>query len=198
MELEKALSQISEIHAHVVRGELFRGYRSVPMAVTGLLAIAGAGLQEFAFQATDARGFALYWLAVAGVCGVVCAFDLWLQGRFLDSRTIRQRTLPVLAQYLPALVVGATVTWLLFDGPHAALLPGLWAIVHALGVFSSRPFLPRAVGWVTAFYLVAGVMLIRSAQAGEVLSPWAMGAAFGLGQACLAVVLHVNLERKPS
>ena len=44
MELQKAISQISEIHAQVLRSEVFRGYRAVPMAITGGLAIAVAAI----------------------------------------------------------------------------------------------------------------------------------------------------------
>ena len=53
-----------------------------------------------------------------------------------------------LGQFLPAVVVGTMVTAALVSSPDtAALLPGLWALVYALGLFSSRLHLPRAVGW---------------------------------------------------
>ena len=39
MELEKAFSRIEEIHGLVVRGEVFRGYRAMPVACTGLMAV---------------------------------------------------------------------------------------------------------------------------------------------------------------
>jgi hypothetical protein len=75
LETKRALDQIAEIHGHLARGEVYRDYRALPVAMSG----AGAAL-----------GLA---------------------------------------------------------GPEAhALLPGLWSILFALGVFASRPYLPRNTG----------------------------------------------------
>ncbi len=197
MELQKALEQISEIHAHVARGAVFRGYRSLPMALTGLVAVVCAALQDVALPNPDAHAFVLEWLAAAGVCAAICGVDIWRQHNSRGGRRLRQRTLPVLAQFVPAIVVGAAITAILVDTEHVVLLPGLWAMLHGLGIFSSRPFLPRAVGWVSLFYLAAGAWLLLGADASVVPGPWGMGAAFGIGQAFLAIVLHVNLERVP-
>ena len=45
MELREALTQISEIRRRVAQTELFRGYRAVPVAFSGLLALATAAVQ---------------------------------------------------------------------------------------------------------------------------------------------------------
>ena len=45
------------------------------------------------------------------------------------------------------------------------------------------------------FYLAAGAVLFLCAADGSSLSPWGMGAAFGVGQLLAAVVLYWNLER---
>jgi hypothetical protein len=74
-------------------------------------------------------------------------------------------------------------------------LPGIWAITHGLGVFASRPYLPRTVGWVALFYLAAGVALIALAEPGIALSSWTMGITFGVGQLALAFVLHRDVDR---
>jgi hypothetical protein len=196
MELQRALDQISEIHAHVARGSVFRGYRALTMALTGLVALLCAALQELVLPTPDLHTFVLEWVAAAGACAVICGMDLWRQRRTREWRRLRQRTVPVLAQFVPAIVVGAVLTGVLVDTEHAVLLPGLWATVYGLGVFSSRPFLPRAVGWVTLFYLTAGAVLLATADPTRVPGPWGMGAAFGIGQLFLALVLHVNLERR--
>ena len=199
MELRDALDRIGEIHARVVRAELFRGYRALPMAVTGMCAVVGAGIADFAGiyrgGATEPLAFVTHWLVVATVCAAICACDFWLQHRMSTRRELLRRTLPVLAQYLPTVVAGGIVTVALADGDHAKLLPGLWTALHGLGVFSSRPFLPRAVGWVTVYYLAAAtVLLVRADEIA--FEPWSMGLAFAIGQLLLAAVLHVDLERE--
>ena len=45
MELREALSQISEIRQRMAGTEVFRGYRSLPIALSGLLAIVGTFVQ---------------------------------------------------------------------------------------------------------------------------------------------------------
>ena len=75
------------------------------------------------------------------------------------------------------------------------LLPGLWAIGFGVGTFASRPYLPRASGWVALFYYAAGFLLLWIAQGPESVSGWWVGGTFGAGQLLAAVVLWWNLER---
>ena len=46
MQLEKALSQISEIHAQVLKTEVFRGYRAATMLVTAAVATGVEGVSQ--------------------------------------------------------------------------------------------------------------------------------------------------------
>jgi hypothetical protein len=76
------------------------------------------------------------------------------------------------------------------------LLPGLWAICFGIGTFASRPYLPRASGWVALFYYAAGMALLWIARGPEPLRAWWVGATFGTGQLLAAIVLYWNLERR--
>ena len=75
------------------------------------------------------------------------------------------------------------------------LLPGLWALLFGLGVFATRPYLPRAVGWVGLFYLAAGSLLVGHAAITPSLSGWSVGGVFGAGYLATALAFHRNLER---
>jgi hypothetical protein len=75
------------------------------------------------------------------------------------------------------------------------LLPGLWAICFGIGTFASRPYLPRASGWVALFYYAAGFTLLWIAGGPEPLTGWWVGGTFGVGQLIGALVLWWNLER---
>src|SRR5436305_12699283 len=81
MELRDALTQISEIRRQMARTEVFRGYRAVPVAFSGLLALAAAALQA-AWIADPAEQMAAYlalWVGAAGVGagGGVHELTLW-------------------------------------------------------------------------------------------------------------------------
>ena len=197
MELEKALSQISEIHGHLARSEVYRGYRPLCLALSGLLALLAAGLQETLFVPGSPAAFVEYWAIVAAVCGALSASDMAYNYFFREDAFRRNKTRRVVEQFLPCLVGGAALTICLARGSSAytALIPGLWAILFSMGIFSTRPYLPRAIGWVGLYYLVAGSVLLLLTVKDANLSPWGMGITFGAGQILAAGVLHCNVER---
>ena len=46
MELREALTQIAEIRRQMAKSDVFRGYRSAPVAVSGVLALGAAVVQS--------------------------------------------------------------------------------------------------------------------------------------------------------
>jgi hypothetical protein len=116
-----------------------------------------------------------------------------------DDRATRRQTQRVVGQFLPSMVAGIVITWS-FTHLGAALvplLPGLWALCFGIGIFASRPYLPRASGWVALFYYAAGMALLWTARGQEPLRAWWVGGTFGIGQLMAALVLYWNLERTP-
>lgn len=196
MEIDRALDQIAQIHQHLERTELYRGYRSATMAVTAGVAVLGGVLQPRLVPDGDGHAFVTFWLALAALNVLVVAGEIAADWLLLLTARQQRMTWRVVSQFLPSLAGGALLSWA-FLQVHggAALLPGSWALVFALGVLASRPYLPRGVGWVGLYYVVAGAGLLTLAPMGLALHPWAMGTCFALGQAYLAAVLYWNLER---
>lgn len=194
MELEEAASQISEIHAQMLKSEVFRGYRSLPVATTGILALLAALLQPGLQASTDPTSRAWYWVVVALLCAVVCFADLAVIFWQEESPGQRERIKKAVGQVLPALVAGAVVTWTLIDTPAARFLPGLWLLIFSLCLFGSRLFLPRRVGLVALFYFCVGAMWLLDPSIAA--SPLSLGLPFACGQLALAAVLYHNLERE--
>jgi hypothetical protein len=198
MEYSRALDQISEIHQHLAKGEIYRGYHPLPVALTGLCGLAGILLQPHVLSADDALGFVAFWITLAVVSCVLCGGAIVRNYVVRDDAFARRKTRQVVGQLLPCLVAGAAVTaglvWV--DPKQIAFLPGLWAVVFSLGIFASRPYLPRSIGWVGLFYLGAGAALLLLARDNWSLEPWGVGLTFGLGQLAAALVLYTNKERK--
>ena len=67
MELSDALAQISEIRAHIARTEVFRGYRSLTVGFSGVVAIATAAIQVRLLPdpAAGAGAYLTLWIAAA-------------------------------------------------------------------------------------------------------------------------------------
>ena len=197
MELPQALAQIAEIRAQAAKAEVYRGYRSVPIAASGLLGLAAAALQPPGLV-SDPTGFVVYWVAVAACAGFVGVSEIVYNYIVRDEALARRRTQRVIGQLLPALLGGAVVTASFVHlGPVLVpLLPGIWALSFGLGIFASRPYLVRASGWVALYYYAAGAVLLWTAGGPETLNAWAVGGTFGVGQLLTAGVLYWNLEQE--
>ena len=197
MRIDDAISRIAEIHAHLDKSEVYCGYRALPVALSGATALIGAVLQPLLVADGDALAYVLYWLNIALISGLICGVGI-LRRYLNDSAYGRRQAHRTVGQFIPCLAAGSLVTLgvVRVDLTLVAILPGLWSILFALGIFSSRPYLPRAAGWIACFYLVMGAVLLWLAPGGGSLSPWAMGWTFGCGQIVTAGILYWNIERK--
>jgi hypothetical protein len=198
MEYTRALSQISEIHEHLAKGEIYRGYHPIPVAVTGLCGLAAALVQDWVVDPSQPLGFVYFWIGVAVVSACVGGAAIVFNYVLRDDPFRRRKTRKVVGQLLPCLVAGLAVTAgvVYVDESAIPILPGVWTVIYSLGIFASRPYLPRSIGWVALFYLLAGAGLLVLARAGLSLAPWGLGVAFGVGQLAAAIVLYSNKERK--
>ncbi len=196
MELEKAQEHLAEIHRHLARTEIYRGYRAPFVAASGGVAFMGAWLQPPAPADGPFRTFVLYWSALAAVNVALVTVSLTLD--LLRSSSLdRRKTWSAIGQLLPCLGAGFLLTWTVyFRSPELIpYLPGLWSIIFCLGIFASTPYLPSWIPLVASFYLAAGVVLLGMASKGWSLNPWCMGLTFGIGQSLGALVLRLQIER---
>jgi hypothetical protein len=198
MELREALSQIAEIRQQMARTEVFRGYRSLPVAFSGFLACLAAIVQSVWIPEPmrDVRAYLTLWIVAAAVGIVAAAVEMILRSRH-SSRWAREQTWLAVEQFLPCVVAGGLTTLVIARSAESILwvLPGLWSILFSLGIFASRRLLPRETFGVALYYLVAGLVCLSLAQGEWSLSPWAMGIPFGGGQILAALVLYRTLER---
>ncbi len=196
MELHEALLEISAIRRHLARSERFRGYRAAPVAFSGLLAFAAGALQAvFIGEPTVHWGrYLALWTAVAALNLAICLGDIWLRYRRSTGLLHQETTQLALGQFFPCLVAGGLLTVVLArSAPQAAwMLPGLWAILFALGLFASWRLLPRAIFGVAAYFLVGGLYALSLGDGQYALSPWTMPLLFGVGQWLTAAVLLLS------
>ncbi len=199
MELPQALAQIAEIRAQAAKADVYRGYRSVPVAASGLMGLAAAWLQPPGI-AGDPIGFVIYWVVVAIGAGFVGVSEIVYNYVVHDEALAKRRTRRVVGQMLPGLLAGALVTasFVHLSTALVPLLPGLWALAFGLGIFASRPYLVRTSGWVALYFCAAGAALLWTARGPDTLNAWAVGGTFGVGQLLTAGVLYWNLERQES
>jgi len=197
MELHEALTQISEIRQRVAQSELFRGYRAVPVAFSGILALVTAAVQWKLLPEplSNASAYVALWVGAAIVSILATGLELFVHHRHSRTRLARQLTWLALRQFAPCLVAGGLVLFAIvtYASDILWMLPGLWAMLFSLGIFASYRLLPKPTFWVGMFYMIASTILLTLRE--EALSPWAMGIPFGLGQLFAAAILYWTLER---
>jgi hypothetical protein len=191
------LTQISEIRRQVARTEVFRGYRALPVAFTGLLALGVAGFQEL-FLPDPQQHVAAYltlWVGAALISMLATGAEMVLRCRHSASSLTRQTLWLAVSQFLPCIVAGGVVLFVIvgYTRENLWMLPGLWALLFSLGIFASYRLLPRATFCVGLWYMAAAAFCLTLREAA--LSPWAMGVSFGVGQLLAAAVLYWTLER---
>ena len=197
VDVTRALDQIAAIHEQMAKGEVYRGYRSLPLAASGLIGVLAAWLQPASVGAADPMGFVVYWAVVASAAALVGSSEIIYTYAVHDDAAARRKTRQVVGQFLPSVVGGAAITvcFTHLSAELVPLLPGLWAFCFGLGTFASRPYLPKASGWIALFYYAAGFGLLWMARGPEPFDGWWVGGTFGAGQMLAALVLWWNLER---
>jgi hypothetical protein len=189
-----ALADISAIRRQIVRATEFRGYGPASVAATGMLAILVATCQAYWFKSLgqDRGSFLAIWIATAVVCLILTGVETVTRTRRVHSGLAGEMISHATGQVAPALVAGLllTLVFMRFVRGSLWMLPGLWQILFSLGVFASRRFLPWQMLLVGAWYLATGLFCIAVTSAHGIISPWAMGVPFGLGQLLASAVLQ--------
>jgi len=197
-ELQQALAEISAIRAQVARGTQFRGYGPLSIASSGVLAllVAAAQVHWLRDSMRDVAGFLVIWISTAAVSVILATLDTVGRARRVHLGFAGAMLQSAVGQFLPPMIAGflltAVVTWA--APQNIWMLPGLWELVFSLGVFASCRFLPRQMLAAGAWYLACGLICLIIESDRQILSPWAMGIPFGLGQLFIATILYYGSE----
>src|SRR5262245_37572893 len=92
MDLSEALSRIGDIHAQLAKTETYRGFRPVPVALSGLTGLGAALVQPFMTEPDNAQAFLRYWLIAGLVCGMIGVSGTLLHYLACTAESQRQRT----------------------------------------------------------------------------------------------------------
>jgi hypothetical protein len=192
MELHEALSRIDTIRRQLARTEKFRGYRAVPVAGGGILALVAAALQSTLAPdpSRDLQAYLSLWISVAVLAGGLTAWDVWQRHRTSGSHG-NVLTRLACEQFAPCVVAGGLITGVIARcAPEAAwMLPGLWSVFFSLGLFASLRLLPNSIIAVAGWYLSAGCCCLALGPTTAGLAPWTMALIFGTGQLAAAAAL---------
>ena len=191
-EIERALLDIAEVRGRLAMTQRFKGYSGVAAIASGLFALAAGIVQALIVPAPSSvredRLFFAIWLVCCAAAVVVNygAIAHW----FVNDASARDRwqTRTVGLSILPALVLGAALSFALIDADRASYLSGIWYGAYGVGLFASWTLVPRGVTVIAAAFLAAGVGLLF-APAHVALAWWVPALGFGLGQIGIGVLV---------
>jgi hypothetical protein len=191
-DLNKALGDINSIRRQMARTTVFRGYGPATLAGTAAFAILAAGAQILWLPdpSDHVSAYLSIWVATAVLCAALTGVQMYTRARRIHSGMSDEMIRTAVEQFLPSVVAGGLMTVALVRYVPGAfwMLPGIWQVIFALGVFSSCRFLPRPMVAAGIWYLLTGLICIALAD-NRALSPWAMGIPFGAGQLLVAAIL---------
>jgi hypothetical protein len=199
-DVNRALADISDIKNQLAAGTMFRGFGPAVMAITGVLALAVAAIQSWVSPPATAYAFTASWVITAIAAATLSAVEVVARTRRQHGGLADAILINALEQFLPAAFAGIALTAVIWTVAPAVLwiLPGLWQVLVALGLFAAGRTLPREVRWVAGWYMITGPAVLMLTASSTGLNPWAMGLPFGIGQLALAAVLRFAYGEYPA
>ena len=78
MELREALTQITEIRLQLARTEVFRGYRAMPVAFSGIVAVVAAFIQAVTLgdPILQIGPYLVLWIGAAVISGLAAGLEM--------------------------------------------------------------------------------------------------------------------------
>lgn len=202
MKLDEALAQLDAISAVADRATTFQGLRAFPTALSAVLGLAAASIQNrwLAGSEDPTTKFVTLWVGVAAIALVVVFADMVLRYHRDPTARARRMTIEVLARLAPSITVGAALTVIVLLTAHevAWMLPGLWSILLGLGIFAASSLLPRSLQRVGIWYVGCGMAVMIVAQGVNQLHPLAMAVPFGCGQLLAAWLMQRECNQHPT
>src|SRR5438132_14257042 len=112
VELREALAQIAEIRLQIARSEVFRGYRALPVAFSGLLAVLAAVVQSAWITAPleNLTAYLTLWIGAAILSAVAAGVEIVIRSHSHGTALTREITWLAVGQFLPRPAAGGPVT----------------------------------------------------------------------------------------
>src|SRR5262245_10822314 len=102
-DVTRALEQIAEIHEQLGRTSVFRGWRPIPVASSGVIGLAAAAWQSAQPRPLDPWSFTVFWLVVGCAAVIVGCSEIAWHYVTRATEVDRARVRLVIGQFVPSL-----------------------------------------------------------------------------------------------
>ena len=197
-DLNRALVDIRNIRRQVAQTTEFRGYGPLTLSATAALALLAGVVQSHWIPepANCPVQYVALWLTTAVLCAALIASQMLARARRIHSGMADEMIRMAVAQFIPAGIAGAILPFVLLRVTHGVfwMLPGLWQIVFALGVFASCRCLPRPMLLAGAWFLLTGLACVAIGDE-RALAPAMMAGAYAIGMMLVAAIHYLSAKK---
>ena len=193
-EIERAISEISDIRSQLAASTRFRGYAPEAVAMVGVLSLAVLLAQTVwpARLAANNAQIALVWGLVLLVSGAVIGIEAVSRARHrhggMAAAMLRGAGLTAVPIGFAGLVIGVAV--LVFAPELAWVLPGAWQMLVGVVGLGSHATLPRGILWPGLWYMVSGALVCLLSGLRQEITPAMAGIPFIIAHFAIAWSLH--------
>lgn len=193
IDINEAIAKIDQIHNHLSRSEMYRGYRPKTLFWVGTIALTVMLTEQLFFPEVNPT---FIWCGTALVIGLfifsIIGRHYFGQSASYEKKQIRNISL----QFLPGMLAGFVVTayFFVFES-NIQLLPGIWSIIFGLTLLGLVPYITRMLIFVTLFYIICGTLLLIGTSYDFPVFPYGIGLTFGLGHWLSAIIMKLDLRK---
>ncbi|MDA1087021.1 MAG: hypothetical protein O2901_08405 [Verrucomicrobia bacterium] len=190
--IHDALAQVKSLKELILERGLFRGYSGRARIVCGAVVLIGATVLSTSLVAALPMTHLAGWVTILSVALLVNYGTLFHW--FLFDPHVRRdwHRLRPAADAVPALVVGAVISYAVIRDGQFNLLFGVWMMLYGLSQVAYRQSLPRPIYWIGLFYLACGAIYL-ALPGTNFVNPWPMGIVFFVGEWAGGVVLLTRM-----
>jgi len=150
------------------------GWGGVAMGATAL------GAAGFASHATSREMWLAIWMAEALVALAVGVLAMWRKSRAAGLPLWSAPARKFIFSFIPPLLVGAVLTFSLWNAGAEGFIPGVWLMLYGVGVITGGAFSVPAIPVMGACFLAEGALALLLIPAfPHVWADLWLGAGFG-------------------
>ena len=193
-DIERALSEISDIRSQLAASTRFRGYAPEVVAMIGLISLA-IMLAQLAWPetlATSTGQQVVIWGAVLAASGITVAAEAISRSRRQHGGMAGAMMRGAFLIQLPTTVIGVVAAIIISSHAPEALwiVPGLWHMLIGVVAFASYTTLPRTIIWPAVWFLLSGAAVMWLAGQDGQLTLLMMGGPLVVGHLSIAWILY--------
>lgn len=170
--IERAEDNLRFIRSTMESASVFTGLSGRGFVLTGISAVVASWLATT--QADPQRWF-MVWMGELALATVIASGFTWKKTRqpgvLLRLTAIRK----LVAAFLPAMLVGALLSLVMYREQLISLLPGIWLSLYGAAVITAGAWSVRALPVMGAMFMLLGAVALLT----PVSADWLMAIGFG-------------------